>query len=121
MRILAARWGMQYMGKKLPETFVMDRRRFLYHWIVDPKMVTRVVAGELKGREVVIFDSSAPGRGNMRCTILAVRTMSNPFEADVTPWRVTQSKGWFALWRTGLLQIRWTMSIDEIENSLRRI
>jgi hypothetical protein len=121
MRELASRWGLRYLGRQLPETFVMDRRRFLYHWIVDPKMVSRVIAGELNGSDVVIFDSSAPGRGNTRCTVLAVQTERNPFAAEEAPWKVTSSKGWFALWRTGWLQIPWTMSIAQIEEHLNQI
>lgn len=121
LRALAARWGLRYMKKKLPEAFAIDRRKFLYHWMVDPKTVTHVIAGDCRGRQVVIFDSMAPGKGNMRCTVLAIQTENNPFEAEADPWKVVQSKGWFALWRTGFLQVPWTMSIGEIEDRLGQI
>ena len=122
MRRLAERWGMQWLGKQLPKTFSMDRRRFPFHGALKLRGITNVIAGERNGREVVIFDCFfGGGKGGYHCTFFAVRTEINPFWENTEPWKLIESKGWFALCRTRFLQIPWTMNIKQIEEHLRQI
>ena len=121
MRALAKRWRMCFLGKQLPKTFSMDRRHFPFHGALKLTRIYNVISGERNGREVVIFDSTFGGSHGYYCTFFAVRAESNPFDFDPTPWKLIQSKGWFALCRTRFLQIPWTMNIKEIENHLELI
>jgi hypothetical protein len=121
MRALAVRWGMSYLGKQLPKSFSMDRRHFPFHGALKMNKAYNVVAGERNGREVVIFDSTFGGSHGYFCTFLAVHAGANPFGDDTSPWKLVESKGWFALCRTRYLQIPWTMSIRQIEDRLQQL
>jgi hypothetical protein len=95
---------------------------FLFHGALKLRGITNVIAGERNGREVVIFDCFfGGGKGGYHCTFFAVRTEINPFGENTEPWKLIESKGWFALCRTRFLQIPWTMNIKQIEEHLRQI
>jgi hypothetical protein len=122
MRAFAGRRGLRYLSKQLPKSFSMDRRHFPFHGALKLRGISNVIAGEYEGKEVVIFDCFFGGGGGFHCTFIAVRTESNPFGSDTSPWKLIQSKGWIALFRTRYLQIPpWTMSIAQIEEHLNQI
>ena len=132
MRVLASRWGFQYLDRALPASFSLT---------CDPfdciARVWNVIEGQRNGISVLVFDSMIRGgKGNYR-TFIAVQTekqafhllaLRAPFARDgkLCSGKTAQGDGWTAFYRHGLwINIAsfrgWTMSIQQIEDHLENL
>jgi hypothetical protein len=133
MRILAARWGFQYIGPAAPKW------RNPSHPEISPplpvwfslachpsgkriRQVWNVIAGQHNGVSVLTFDSVI-GRikGGAPCTLIACQTEQNPFGVVASPDRAMRSDGWTVLHGVWFLQFSWTMSIKRLDNYLNKL
>jgi hypothetical protein len=141
MRLLASRWGLQYIGPSAFRWRYSLGGHFLSLTKIEPafpipfslgwwpgnesRQVWNVIEGQPRGVSVLIFDSFiGEGRGMYR-TFMACMTEKNAFTIDSRRDKVIHSHGWTIVYRTPFpLEIpwaTWSIGVAQIEGHLSKL
>lgn len=133
MRVLAARWGFQYIGPSAPKWWESSHPkispslpfRFSQIWQPSGRQITQIwnlIEGQQNGVSVLVFDSVlGAGRGSAPCTLIAFQSEENPFGIVSSPDRVIQSHGWTVVHGVWFLWFSWTMGIKRLEHYVNKL
>jgi hypothetical protein len=131
MRVLAARWGFQYIGPSAPPSWLWNPAHFkvshpLPAWLSSfypsgrrIRQVWNVIEGQQNGVSILLFDCIVGEyKGGTPCTVIVCLTEQNPFGTVESTDRLTQSHGWTVLHGVWFLWFSWLMSFQRLNNHL---